>query len=347
VAIGDILEKIGKKTIEVTRKPLKRVPRRQIEERLRQLKALQLEPLEIGEEQEKVVEEVLEWRMEEIDKPLSKRLEDALLRYFRGPITSITKSFKGLEQDLFRAGIYVPKERYVIRMFIVGFVVGFVAFIVAYIMYVPFTTSFLLGMLGFMGGFGYMRYYPRMVWKKRVTEVERALPYALRHMAALLSAGIGIEESIVSIARSDYGVLSEEFAIMVREMRTGTSFEDALKRFEERMMSDKVSKVVKQILRVLKFGGNLSEILYKMAEDFSFEYRMKLVEYVQKVNGISFIYLFITIIMPTMFVVAILAGSLMSKRLILDVRMIAVMLLLAFPSISLIVINMIKKAEPR
>ncbi len=344
--IAELLENIGKRTIEVIRKSVRRIPRRKVEDRIRKVAEVQKEPFEL-EEHEKVVEKILEWRREDIRKPLSKRLEDALLKYFKGPLTSLAKSFKGLDQDLFRAGIYVPKERYVVRMVIVGFLSGFTAFVVAYIMSMPFTTSFLIGLLGFIGGFWYMRYYPKAVWKRRVSEVERALPYALRHMAALLSAGIGIEETIVSIARSDYGVLSEEFGIMVREMRTGTSFEDALQRFEERMRSDKVSKVVKQILRVLKFGGNLSEILYKMAEDFSFEYRMKLVEYVQKVNGISFIYLFITIIMPTMFVVAILAGSLMSKRLILDVRMIAIMLLLAFPSISLIIINMIKKAEPR
>jgi len=346
LVISEFLENVGKKTIEAVRKSLKRVPRGKVEERLRQVKELQREAFEFDEE-EKVVEEVFEWRREEIDKPLSKRLEDAIFRNFKGPLTSITRSFKGLDEDLFRAGIYVPKERYFIRMFMVGVLAGVIVSLLAYILYVPLTTSLLVGALGFIGGFGYMRYYPKMVWKRRVSEVERALPYALRHMAALLSAGIGIEEAIVSIARSDYGVLSEEFGIMVREMRTGTSFEEALQRFEERMRSDKVSKVVKQILRVLKFGGNLSEILYKMAEDFSFEYRMKLVEYVQKVNGISFIYLFLTIIMPTMFVVAVLAGSLMSKRLVLDIRVMAIILLLAFPSISFIVINMIKNAEPR
>jgi len=74
---------------------------------------------------------------------------------------------------------------------------------------------------------------------------------------------------------------------------------------------------------------------------------MKLVEYVQKVNGIAFIYMFITIVMPTMFVVGVLAGSVMAQQLIFDIQTLAVILLLAFPALSLIIINMIKKAEPR
>ncbi|MEO2152051.1 MAG: type II secretion system F family protein, partial [Thermococcus sp.] len=187
----------------------------------------------------------------------------------------------------------------------------------------------------------------KMVWKKRVTEVERAMPYALRHMASLLSAGVGIAEAILSVAKADYGVLSEEFELILRDMRTGSSFEDALTKFEEKMASENISRVVKQILRAVKFGGNLAEILYKLAEDFSFEYRMKLVEYVQKVNGIAFIYMFITIVMPTMFVVGVLAGSVKAQQLIYDIQTLAIILILAFPAMSLIIINMIKKAEPR
>jgi len=134
---------------------------------------------------------------------------------------------------------------------------------------------------------------------------------------------------------------------MIRDMRTGSSFEDALSKFDEKMGSENVSRVVKQILRAVKFGGNLSDILYKMAEDFSFEYRMKLVEYVQKVNGISFIYMFLTIVMPTMFVIGILAGSVMARQLIMPPETLAIVLLFAFPSLSLIIVNMIKKGEPR
>nr|WP_206204702.1 type II secretion system F family protein [Thermococcus sp. MAR1] len=344
------MERLGGKTVEVAEKPLRRIPQgKSVQERLRALKELQKE-IEKGraeEEREKEIEEILEWRKKEIQKPFSERLAETVLRYFKGPVQSLTNSLKGLDQELYRASILMPQEKYVALMLAVAVFAGIFGFLFAYLLYIPLDMSALVGFLGFVGGFMYMRYYPRMVWKRRVVEVERAMPYALRHMASLLSAGVGISEALLSVARADYGVISEEFELILRDMRTGSSFEDALTKFDEKMGSENVSRVVKQILRAIKFGGNLSEILYKLAEDFAFEYRMKLIEYVQRVNGIAFIYMFMTIVMPTMFVVGILAGSVMAQQLIMPPETLAVILLFAFPALSFIVVNMIKKGEPR
>ncbi|ASJ11419.1 type II secretion system F family protein [Thermococcus thioreducens] len=348
--ITDFLERLGGKTVEVAEKPIRRIPQgKSVQERLRALKELQkeIQKEKTEAEKEKELEEILEWRKKEMQRPFSERLADTVLRYFKGPVEALTNSLRGLDQDLYRASILMPQEKYVALMLAVAIFAGIFGFLFAYLLYVPVDMSALVGFLGFVGGFMYMRYYPRMVWKRRVVEVERAMPYALRHMASLLSAGVGISEALLSVARADYGVISEEFELILRDMRTGSSFEDALTKFDEKMGSENVSRVVKQILRAMKFGGNLSEILYKMAEDFAFEYRMKLVEYVQRVNGIAFIYMFLTIVMPTMFVVGILAGSVMAQQLIMPPETLAVILLFAFPALSFIVVNMIKKGEPR
>ncbi|WP_297417742.1 type II secretion system F family protein [Thermococcus sp.] len=346
----NFLERLGGKTIEVTEKPMRRIPQgKSVQERLRALKQLQkeVEKESFEDEREKQMEEMLEWRKREMQSSFSDRLAEALLRYFKGPITSLTNSLKGLDQDLYRANINTPKEKYVATMVVVSVFAAFFLMITGYLLFLSFENILLLGFLGFVGGFMYMRQYPKMVWRRRVMEVERALPYALRHMASLLSAGVGVAESMLSVAKADYGPISEEFELVLMDMRTGSSFEDAMTRFEQKMDSESVSRVVKQMLRAVKFGGNLADIMYKMAEDFSFEYRMKLVEYVQKVNGVSFIYMFLTIVTPTMFVVGILAGSVMAQGLIMPPSTIAIMLLLAFPALSLIIINMIKKGEPR
>jgi len=349
-AITDFLDRLGGKTIEVAEKPMRRIPQgASVQERLRALKQLQKE-IEAEKEEttaEKEIEEIIEWRKKEIQRPLSDRLADIVLKYFRGPIEAMVSSLKGLDRDLYRASILTPPERYIAMMLIVAIFTGVFGFLFAYLIYMPLGTSALIGLLGFIGGFFYMRQYPKMVWKRRVAEVERSMPYALRHMASLLSAGVGISEAMLSVARADYGVISEEFELIIRDMRTGSSFEDAFMKFEEKMGSENVSRVVKQVLRAVKFGGNLAEVLYKLAEDFAFEYRMKLVEYVQKVNGIAFVYMFLTIVMPTMFVVGILAGSVMNRALVMPPETLAVILLFTFPAISLIIINMIKKGEPR
>ncbi|MBP1911530.1 type II secretion system F family protein [Thermococcus stetteri] len=347
----EFLERLGGKTLEVTEAPLRRIPEgKTIQERLRALKEIQKE---IEEEKkqlseiEKIAEEILEWRKEEVTQPFSERLAETMLRYFKGPIEFLAHFFSGLDVDLYRANILMSPLKYVAYMLGVSLFVGIFGVLLAYLLYQPLVISLSAGLLGFIGGLFYMRLYPRLVWRKRVVEVEKALPYVLRHIASLLSAGVGIAEAILSVAKADYGPISEEFELIIRDMRTGSSFEEAMTKFEEKMASENVSRVVKQVLRAVKFGGNLADVLYKLAEDFSFEYRMKLVEYVQKVNGVSFIYMFITIVMPTMFVIGILAASVMAKTLVLNITAMAVILLLAFPIMSFIIINMIKSAEPR
>ncbi|USS41138.1 type II secretion system F family protein [Thermococcus aggregans] len=343
------LERLGQKTIEVSERPISRIPKTlTLQERLELLKKLQEEVSQEREKKyEKELEEIIEWRKRELEESFTHRFSEFILRHFRGPVASFTRSLKGLDYDLVRANIRMSKEQFVALMLGVSIFAAIFAFLIGILLLMPIDISLMLGLLGFVGGFLYMRNYPRIVWRRRVVEVEKALPYVLRHLASLLSAGVGIAEAMVSVANADYGPISEEFELMIREMHGGTSFEDALTRFEERMASENVSRVVKQILRATKFGGNLADILYKLAEDFSFEYRMKLVEYIQKVNGVAFVYMFITIIMPTLFVVAILAASLMSRALIMPVQGLAVILLFGFPAMSTLVVFMIKRSEPR
>lgn len=343
------IERLGQKTIEVGERPISRIPKTlTLQERLQLLKKLQEEVSQEREEKyEKELEEIIEWRKRELEESFTHRFSEFMLRHFGGPVESFTKSLKGLDYDLIRANIKMSKEQFVALMLGVSVFTAIFAFLIGVLLLMPIDISLMLGILGFIGGFLYMRNYPRIVWRRRVVEVEKALPYVLRHMASLLSAGVGIAEAMVSVANADYGPISEEFDLMIRDMHGGTSFEDALTRFEERMASENVSRVVKQILRATKFGGNLADILYKLAEDFSFEYRMKLVEYIQKVNGVAFVYMFITIIMPTLFVVAILAASLMRRALVMPVQALAVILLFAFPAISTLIVFMIKRSEPR
>ncbi|NJE08418.1 type II secretion system F family protein [Thermococcus sp. M39] len=333
----------------MSEKPIRRIPQgKSIQERLQLLKKMQEEvEKERKEEREREIEELVEWREKELQKPFSERFADAVLKYFRGPVESLTKLIKGLEYDLYRANIRMSKDKYVALMLGVSIIMSIFSFAIGLLLMFSIDLSVLLGLLGFIGGFLYMRNYPRIVWRNRVAEVERAMPYVLRHLASLLSAGVGIAEAILSVAKSDYGAISEEFDLIVRDMRGGASFEEALTKFEEKMASENISRVVKQILRAVKFGGNLSGILYKLAEDFSFEYRMKLIEYVQKINGLAFVYMFISVVMPTMLIVAILAASIMAKTLVIPVQGLAVILLFGFPAMAFLMVVMMKRSEPR
>lgn len=349
--IINFLDRLGGKTLEVVEIPTRRISTEgmSIRERLELLKKMREEiEKEKESEEEKLIEDTIEWREKTLRHiSLSERIADGVLKYLKGPVSSLSSSIKGLDIDLYRANINMSRERYVALMLGVAILVGIFSFAFSLILYLPIDISILVSLLGFIGGFWYMRYYPRVVWRRRVAEVEKALPYVLRHIASLLSAGIGIAEAFVSVAKADYGVISEEFYLIVQDMHKGASFEDALSKFEMKMASENVTRVTKQILRAIKFGGNLADILYKMADEFAFEYRLKLMEYVQKINGLSFVYMFLSVIMPTLFIVVILAGSILSRTLVISIPGLVAIMLFAFPMLSLIMITMIKRAEPR
>ncbi len=157
----------------------------------------------------------------------------------------------------------------------------------------------------FLISFG-MLYYPSTVATKRAREIDRELPFALRHMAAELRAGIGLYRVLQSIAVADYGVLSEELAKTISEIEEGTDTKDALKNLALRTKSASFKNALNHLLRAMKTGGNLSDAMNIIAEEVSFDIRMQISSFTEKMNFFGVIYIFIGIVMPVM--LAILSG---------------------------------------
>lgn len=133
---------------------------------------------------------------------------------------------------------------------------------------------------------------------KRGEQCEAELPFALRHMAAELRSGLGLYKTIQTIAKADYGVLSEEFSKTISEIEEGVDTKDALKHFAARTQSRQLSNALRHIVRALKTGGNLSEIMSTIASEVSFDLQMKIREYSEKLNFFGVIFIFMGIVAP-------------------------------------------------
>jgi flagellar protein FlaJ len=147
---------------------------------------------------------------------------------------------------------------------------------------------------------------PRQRAKIRGAEISRELPFALRHIATQLSAGIGLYKTLQTIARSDYGALSEEFTRVITEIEEGVDTKDALQHLAHRTQSKALKSAVLHMIRALKTGGNLSELMNEIAEDVAFELRMKMRDFSEKMNFFGVIFIFMAIVLPVF--VAILAA---------------------------------------
>jgi flagellar protein FlaJ len=111
---------------------------------------------------------------------------------------------------------------------------------------------------------------------------------------------------MASIVSADYGVLSEEFERTLNDIEKGVSTEDALDSMAQRSPSESLSRAMSHVIRALKTGGNLSEIIEVIAKDVSFELRMKMRDFVERLNLVGLFYMMIGIVFPVF--VAVLAG---------------------------------------
>ncbi|MGB9577525.1 MAG: type II secretion system F family protein [Candidatus Micrarchaeia archaeon] len=102
--------------------------------------------------------------------------------------------------------------------------------------------------------------------EKRRQEIEEALPSALFQIASFPSK-TGIEKIIASVAKSDYGALSEEFARAKRLLDAGASVPEALESMSKRCNSRLVSRACALLSQSYKSGANLSQPLKEVAED--------------------------------------------------------------------------------
>lgn len=187
---------------------------------------------------------------------------------------------------------------------------------------------------------------PSMQKGRKSSEASRELPFALRQMATELRAGIGLHDSMRSIALSGYGALSEEFARTLEEIRYGETTEKALIDMSERINSDGLRRAVYQITRTLNSGGDLAKTLSIIADDTAYELRMKLKDYSQKLNSFTMIYMFVAILAPVITMIMLIAASTVMGA-ILPPILLLILYLLFFPAIVAFMAFMIKRLEPQ
>lgn len=159
---------------------------------------------------------------------------------------------------------------------------------------IPFFGSFFLMLVTVIVGF----LIPKSNAVKRGDQCSTELPFALRHMATELRAGIGLYRTIQTIAKADYGVLAEEFSRTIGEIEEGTDTREALRHFAARTQSRPLANALRHVIRALKTGGNLSEIMSSIASDVSFDLQIKVREYSEKLNFFGVIFIFAGIVMP-------------------------------------------------
>ena len=101
---------------------------------------------------------------------------------------------------------------------------------------------------------------------KRREKFNMQLPDAIDTMTNALRAGFSVSQAFESVAKLDMPPVSEEFGILLSQLKIGMKFEEALDSLSSRVGSDDLALVATALVISRRTGGNVTEIFDKIAE---------------------------------------------------------------------------------
>jgi len=101
--------------------------------------------------------------------------------------------------------------------------------------------------------------------EKRRQKFNIQLVDALGSMSNALRAGFSINQAFETVVQNGEKPISQEFGVMLQQMRVGMNFYDALQSLDKRVGSDDLTLVVTAIDIARRTGGNLTEIFDKIS----------------------------------------------------------------------------------
>jgi tight adherence protein C len=163
-------------------------------------------------------------------------------------------------------------------------------------------VGFLIGLV--FAGIGWIgpEYIVTMRARHRRDEIRAALPDSLDLLAVSVEAGLGFDASITKITEHMDGPLSNEFALMLGEIRVGEARVDALKKMEERVGAPELSSFVRSIIQADQLGISLGRILRVQASDTRLRRQAAAEEKAMKAP-IKMLFPTVLFIFPAMFIV--------------------------------------------
>ena len=186
---------------------------------------------------------------------------------------------------------------------------------------------------------------PKIKEDSRKKEISKEFPYALRQISTQLKAGIGLYDSMKSISESNYGALSEEFQITLNEIQYGSNYVESFENLSKRINLSIIEKFVSQIIRTLNNGGNLADTLNTLADENSYNMKIKYKEYSEKLNAIMLLYMFIAVLFPVILFILIIASTTVMGPIVKN-ELLLILYLFFFPLIIVFMIILIKRLEP-
>jgi flagellar protein FlaJ len=130
--------------------------------------------------------------------------------------------------------------------------------------------------------------------------VDQDLLFALRTMLIQLSSGISLFETIKAISKANYGQVSTEFGLVIKDINTGMSETDALEKLAFRTKSEVLKRTTWQLITTLRSGGSIVTALNSQVDALVSQQMDLIKSYAAELNLWTLIYLIVAAAMPSL-----------------------------------------------
>lgn len=209
----------------------------------------------------------------------------------------------------------------------------------------PFMLQLTLLLTPVAAIFGFFTYakLPAIRAKKRVRELEKELPYALRHVLIEVKAGISVYQAMVSVSEG-YGEASVEFDQIARDINSGMSEIDALEAAVVRNPSLQFRRALWQMINALKSGSDVSTTLESLVDAIVEKQILEVRKYGKELNPYTLMYMMAAIILPSLGVTFLMVLSTFTGAGITEGIFYGILVFLIF--FQIMFINLVKSKRP-
>ncbi|MCX6776895.1 MAG: type II secretion system F family protein [Candidatus Micrarchaeota archaeon] len=156
------------------------------------------------------------------------------------------------------------------------------------------------GMVVFFVFFSFFSYYPRILARKTVEDVDKDLVYALKDLLLQISSGVPLFDAMVNISKSGYGVISKEFRRTVQDINAGEMQERALEKMALRTESEFLRRTIRQILTAFKSGASLQAALKSVIRNLQQYQYSQVKSYTYELNLWVLLFVIISVAIPSL-----------------------------------------------
>ena len=156
---------------------------------------------------------------------------------------------------------------------------------------------------------GYMApmQYVMLRIRRRQHAIEKGLPSALDLMVVCVESGLGLDQTIVQVAKElelAYPEICEEFTMMNLEMRAGKRRHEALHNLAERAGVDQLKKLVAVMIQTDRFGTSIAQSLRGHSDYMRIMARQRAEEKAAKL-AIKLVFPIFFCVLPCLFIVTV------------------------------------------